>query len=141
GRRRRSHQPGGSGACAGPAEGGRNVEKNVAARLLLEAGLLCGSTSRARTPFGEPVSNAAATLPQLTAILEEIAALVRAGVPLDQGLLHMGGDFPGRAGELMRALAEDVRCGESLPSALAERGTAFPPVFRGVVEAGLRSGQ
>jgi general secretion pathway protein F len=87
------------------------------------------------------VTPAATTIPQLTAVLEEIAALVRAGVPLDKGLLHLGRDLGGRPGELMKSLAADLERGEPLPAALAARGEAFPPVFRVVVEAGARAGQ
>jgi type II secretory pathway component PulF len=82
-----------------------------------------------------------ATAAQLTAVLEEIAALVRARVPLDRGLVHLGRDLGGRPGELMQALAKDLERGESLTAALAAQGDAFPPVFRAVVEAGVRSGQ
>jgi type II secretory pathway component PulF len=41
----------------------------------------------------------------------------------------------------MQSLAADLERGESLTTALAARGKAFPPVFRVVVEAGARSGQ
>ena len=37
------------------------------------------------------------TLDQLIALNDEIAALARAGVPLDQGLLHLGRDLPSAA--------------------------------------------
>ena len=45
------------------------------------------------------------TLDQLLALNEEIAALVRAGVPLDRGLLEAGRDVRGRLGRIAGVLA------------------------------------
>ena len=49
------------------------------------------------------------TLDHLIALNDEIAALVRAGVPLERGLAELGGDMPGRLGEIATALAERLR--------------------------------
>src|SRR5262245_56956247 len=81
------------------------------------------------------MASAPATAAQLTAVLEEIAALVRSRVSLDQGLVHLGRDLGGRPGELMQALAKDMERGDSLTAAMAARGATFPPVFHAVVEA------
>lgn len=89
--------------------------------------------------IGKPSS--AITLDQLIALNDEIAALVRAGVPLEQGLKALGGDLPGRAGRLAEMLADRMDAGESLSQILADREQRFPPVWRAVVEAGLRSGR
>ena len=45
-----------------------------------------------------PSSKPVITLDQLVALNDEIAALVRAGVPLDRGLRSLGEDLPGRLG-------------------------------------------
>ena len=50
----------------------------------------------------------------MIALNDEIAALVRAGVPLEQGLGHLGGDLPGRLGTFTTALAD--RMGRFRPS-------------------------
>lgn len=86
-------------------------------------------------------SNAGAiTLDQLIALNDEMAALVRAGVPLEQGLEALGGDMPGQPGKLAQLLATRMSSGESLSRILAEDDRTFPPVWRAVVAAGLRSG-
>ena len=86
-------------------------------------------------------SNAGAiTLEQLVALNDEMAALVRVGVPLERGLETLGADLPGRPGRLAEMLASRMDAGESLSQILADEDQRFPPVWRAVVEAGLRSG-
>ena len=48
----------------------------------------------------------AITLDQLLALNEEIAALVRAGVPLEKNLGHLGGEMPGKLGDIAAMIAE-----------------------------------
>ena len=83
----------------------------------------------------------AITFEQLIALNDEMAALVRAGIPLEGGLTELGRDLPGKSGRLAEMLAERMTAGESLQQILASEPKAFPPVWRAVVEAGLRSGQ
>lgn len=82
----------------------------------------------------------AITLEQLIALNDEIAALVRAGVPLELGLDRLGSDLPGRLGQLSTTLAERMRRGEALDAIVASEECRFPPVYRAVVETGLRTG-
>lgn len=89
----------------------------------------------------EPSRPAAITLEQLIALNDEIAALIRAGVPLEQGLGHLGRDLRGRLGRVTQDLAKRMQRGESLADVLDERSGSFPPVYRAVVEAGLESGR
>lgn len=89
----------------------------------------------------EPTPAPAITLEQLIALNDEITALVRAGVPLEGGLAAIGGDMPGKLGRISRDLAERMKRGQSLGEVLAERSRDFPPVYRAVVEAGLRCGR
>jgi general secretion pathway protein F len=84
---------------------------------------------------GRPV-----TVEELVALTEEIAALVRAGSPLEAGLGRAGEELPGRIGGLAGTLSDRMREGASLPDALAAEGVAIPPLYRAVVEAGSRSG-
>ena len=81
------------------------------------------------------------TLEQLISLNDEMAALVRAGVPLEQGLLELSRDLPGRAGRIAEVLGRRMSAGESLPQILARESDQFPPIWRAVVEAGLRSGE
>jgi general secretion pathway protein F len=84
---------------------------------------------------------AAVTLDDLTALSAEIGALVRAGVPLEQGLAELGGDLPGRLGRLATTLAERTSRGEPLADVVAGQTADLPPAYRAVVEAGLRAGR
>jgi len=83
----------------------------------------------------------AASLDDLVALNDEIAALARAGVPLSGGLAALGGDMPGRLGALSSVIAKRLEAGQSLPDALAGEATRLPSVYRAVVEAGLRAGR
>jgi general secretion pathway protein F len=80
------------------------------------------------------------SIDQWVALNDEIAALVRAGLPLERGLLGVGDDFRGRLGRVASALGRRLEQGASLPEALAAEGDRVPPVYRAVVEAGSRSG-
>jgi type II secretory pathway component PulF len=81
------------------------------------------------------------TLDQLLALNEEIAALVRAGVPLDRGLLEAGRDVRGRLGRIAGVLGRRLNRGEGLVEAMAAEERAIPPLYRAVVEAGVRAGR
>jgi general secretion pathway protein F len=80
-------------------------------------------------------------LDDLIAVNDEIAALVRAGVPLERGLLGLGRDVRGRLGALARRIGEEMRRGASLSEALERAGPDLPATYRAVVEAGLRAGR
>jgi len=81
------------------------------------------------------------SLEQWIALNDEITGLVRADVPLERALGEIGGDLPGRLGRITRAVAERMAQGRSLDEALADEPERFPPVYRAVVLAGLRSGR
>ena len=83
----------------------------------------------------------ALTLQELIALNDEIGALVWAGIPLDRGLKRMARDMPRRVGRIAERLGEELDRGVSLPEALESSGVSFPPVYRAVVEAGIRSGR
>ena len=80
------------------------------------------------------------TLDQLLALNDEIAALARAGVPLDQGLLHLGRDLPGRLGAISRQFGQRLEAGEPVLALLGDDGD-LPPAYRAVVAAGIRTGR
>lgn len=81
------------------------------------------------------------SIDQLLALNEEIAALVRAGVPLDRGLLDASKDVRGRLGRIAGTLGRRLGRGESLIEALDAERNAIPPLYRAVVEAGTRAGR
>lgn len=80
-------------------------------------------------------------LEHLIALSDEMAALVRAGVPLERGLVNFGEDVPGELGRLAKRLGQRLERGDSLEEVLATDEAAFPRVYRTVVEAGMRSGR
>ena len=90
---------------------------------------------------GQAVGAAGVSLDQLIALNDEVAALVRAGMPLERGLVEVGQDIPGRLGEIMRRLGGRLGAGERLPQAMAAESGALPQVYCAVVEAGLKSGR
>jgi type II secretory pathway component PulF len=81
------------------------------------------------------------TLDQLIALNDEIAALTRTGLPLERGLMSIGGDLPGRLGKISRRLADDLASGKSLSEAVEADKGQFPPIYRAVIDAGMRSGR
>lgn len=85
--------------------------------------------------------NPALTLQELLALNDEIAALVRAGIPLERGLVQVAREMCGRVGMASEQLASRMAAGESLEQILASDTSTFPPVWRAVVTAGLRSGR
>ena len=84
--------------------------------------------------------NQSISIDQLAALSDEIAALVRAGIPLDKGLLDLGRELRGKAGSIAEMLGARLAAGESLEELLRQDDTTFPPVWRAVVLAGMRSG-
>jgi general secretion pathway protein F len=86
-------------------------------------------------------SKPAISLDQLIALNDEIAALVRAGVPLDQGLRILGADLPGRLGRYATQLSAQIARGDSLTDALADPTSRLPRIYRAVVEAGAAAGR
>ncbi len=79
------------------------------------------------------------SLDQLIALNDEMAALARAGVPLDQGLLHLGRDLPGRLGQIAQTIGQRLERGEE-PARVFD-DPSLPPAYRALVAAGVRSGR
>ncbi len=86
-------------------------------------------------------SKPAISLDHLVALNDEIAALVRAGIPLDRGLRTLGEDLPGQLGRFSTQLSEQIARGESLVDALADSNSHLPRIYRATVEAGVASGR
>ena len=76
-----------------------------------------------------------ARLEEFVALNDELAALVRAGLPLELGI------GPDGRRRVAGRITERLRQGRSLDEALRLEGTALPPGYRAVIEAGLRSGR
>ncbi|QDU97390.1 type II secretion system F family protein [Lignipirellula cremea] len=76
---------------------------------------------------------------ELAALGDELAALARAGVPLDQGLLALRSELPGRAGFAAEEIGQRLAAGERWSDVVGEG--QFPPMFAAVLEAGIRSSE
>lgn len=81
------------------------------------------------------------SLDDLAALNDEIAALVRAGLPLESGLLGLGADLPGRLGRTIESLGQRMSRGQSLVEALEAERPQIPRLYAAVVAAGVRSGR
>lgn len=81
------------------------------------------------------------TLEQLSALSDEIAALSRAGVPLDRGLKELARELPGRLGRVAGSVGDQLALGQPLAQIVGDLGTALPPAYQTVIAAGLRAGR
>ena len=67
-----------------------------------------------------------------------LAELCRSDVPLPRALRAVADDLgQGPFAEAVRAMAEDVEAGQSLGDAYAAHAQAMPPLYAGLVEAGI----
>ena len=92
-------------------------------------------------PAARSSSGGQLSLDQWIALNDEIAALVRAGLPLERGLMGLGSDSLGRLGSISRDLAARLEKGETLQQALHAERSRLPALYGAVVEAGVRSGR
>jgi general secretion pathway protein F len=90
---------------------------------------------------GTPTSPGSIALDDLTALTDEMAALVRAGVPLEDGLARAARDLTRRPGKIADAISRRLQKGESLLHVLETSPETFPPAYCAVVEAGLQTGR
>jgi general secretion pathway protein F len=72
---------------------------------------------------------------------EEIAALVRARMPLEAHLSLIGAELPGKAGELTERIGRRLATGESLSQAMEVECGSMPAAYRTTILAGVESGQ
>jgi type II secretory pathway component PulF len=81
-----------------------------------------------------------ATNEQLTLLHQELAALAKAGMPLDSGLRSLSRALPGALGKLASEVAERLERGEGLDDALRSNKSPQQRVYAAVIAAGLRAG-
>lgn len=98
------------------------------------------SSGNTRFDFGQRMPTVI-TADELIGLNREIAALVRAGVPLEEGLQRVAaGAGRGETGLALR-LSDRLSRGESLSAAFDAEGPGVPRAYRAIVEAGQRSGR
>jgi general secretion pathway protein F len=88
--------------------------------------------------MSEPASSGALALEQWIALNDEIAAMVRAGLPLEPCLMGVG---YGRLAVVGRSIAGRLEQGAGLDEALSAESAHVPPIYEAVVRAGVRAGR
>lgn len=81
------------------------------------------------------------TLEQLAAISDEIAALARAGVPLDQGFKDLGRELPGRLGAISDEISHALAAGKPIDNVVGDLSSRLPDAYKHVLLVGLKSGR
>ncbi len=76
---------------------------------------------------------------QLIGLCDEMAALVRLNIPLEEALRLRSRDLPAKLGNRVKELAEKLEAGQSLAETI-KNDKSFPPAYAAVIEAGLESG-
>jgi general secretion pathway protein F len=87
---------------------------------------------------GQPVSRSVADFILLN---EEIAALVRARLPLETNLANLAADLPKSSAELAKQIGRRMEGGASLATAMEAECASLPAAYRAVIVAGVESGQ
>jgi type II secretory pathway component PulF len=73
---------------------------------------------------------------------QQLASIVKAGVPLDRGLREIAGDAQKPAmRQLVLALADDLHAGLSVEQAFERHKGSLPPLYGYIIKAGLQSGR
>lgn len=73
---------------------------------------------------------------------QQLASMASSGVPLERGLRELSRDIRSPAlRRAVEAIIADLESGQNLEQAFAARKTAFPPLYRHIVQAGIRSGR
>jgi len=86
-------------------------------------------------------THATVQVEDFAALYEELAALVRARVPLEPGLVRLARDLPRRPAELTARIGQQLAAGQSLEHVLDDPRLNAPAVFRAALRAGIRSGR
>jgi type II secretory pathway component PulF len=82
------------------------------------------------------------TAEDIAALNDQITAMARAGLPLDQGLQSLAKEMgSGELRSVTEALAADLRAGHPLPEALARQEGRLPPYYASLVTAGIKTGR
>jgi general secretion pathway protein F len=81
------------------------------------------------------------TLEDLAVLNDEICALTRAKLPLELGLKSAASSLGRQLAAVVDTLANQLAAGATLEQALDQQQQTFPPVYRALVTAGLKTGR
>ncbi len=87
-----------------------------------------------------PETGMRVTPEQLIALNDEIATLVRAGVPLELGLRELRGSVPSALGRISDEISRRMEEGKPLAESMSATLPGLPRVYTAVIDAGLKSG-
>jgi general secretion pathway protein F len=88
-----------------------------------------------------PRTVARVELGDLIALTDEMAALVRAGVPLESGMSRAARDLARRPSAVAKTISQRLESGATLAQVLREHPKVFSEPYVAVVEAGLLAGR
>jgi type IV pilus assembly protein PilC len=73
---------------------------------------------------------------------QQLAALTKAGIPLERGLRELANDVgSGKMKRLILQIAEELEQGVSLVDAMEKRRNYFPPLYSNILKAGIETGR
>lgn len=87
------------------------------------------------------MTTTAPTADDVSALFDELAALVRAKAPLEPGLARLARDLPRGPGKLSESMFAQLAAGRSLSAAIDDPRLRIPAVFRAALQAGIVSGR
>lgn len=73
---------------------------------------------------------------------QQLASIVKAGIPLERGLRELAGDIQSRSmRKLVNAIADELEAGVSIEQAFEKRQKHFPPLYGRILKAGVETGR
>ncbi len=121
----------------GEIVGSINAADEAAARQTLESLKL---QVRELWPTGKAIKTRPLNADDFRAFNQQLALLVKAGLPLEAGLDLLASERGGRRrNKVIDAINADLKSGTSLADAVAKRGRDFPPDYAMLLEAGVET--
>lgn len=121
----------------GEIVGAINAADEAAARQTLESLKL---QVRELWPTGKALKTRPLNADDFRAFNQQLAVLVKAGLPLETGLDLLASERRDRRrSKVINAINDDLKSGTSLADAVAKRGRDFPPDYAMLLEAGVKT--
>ena len=73
---------------------------------------------------------------------QQLAAITKAGIPLEKGLRELANDVGSKSmRKLVDAIADELEAGVSIEEAFEKRQKRFPPLYGRILKAGVETGR
>ena len=110
--------------------------------FVVEINSLSDADADRSTPDGRRFTRKRIPLAEISLMLRQLATLLEAGLPLEQGLavLIEQSEMPAMR-QLIAALRSEVRAGSTLAHAMEKQSRVFPEIHRALIRAGEASGE